>query len=104
MLRVVAKPCGPEHFARRRERRGAVGAEVDVDAIAVDDRCRRRTAVLQIDRAGAVDLEHFRIDDLAPGGDIETNQTERDDGVFASLVASRIDSRDPDAPGCDHRR
>jgi hypothetical protein len=34
VLRLVAEPRAPQYLARDRERGGAVGAEVDVDAIA----------------------------------------------------------------------
>ena len=61
VLRVVAELRLPEHSAVGRERRGAVGAEVHVDAVAVDDRRRRRAAVLGVDDERiAPAAEHLR--------------------------------------------
>ena len=56
-----------------------VGAEMDIDAAAVDidDRCRRRETVLGIRRAGLVDPEHLRIEVLQTGLDVVGEEAER---------------------------
>ena len=51
VLRLVVEARLPEDLAGRRQRRRAIRAEVHVDAIAVDDRRRRRPAVLRVDVA-----------------------------------------------------
>ena len=63
MLRqVVDVGLRPQHFAREVERRGAHVAEVDVDAVAVDDRRRARQAVLLVHDLGGFDVRADRLD------------------------------------------
>ena len=77
VLRFVVEPRLPHDLAGRRQRRRALRAEVHVDPVAVDDRRRRRVAVLGVDRFRAVDAEDLRVHDLAPGGDVEGQRAER---------------------------
>jgi hypothetical protein len=77
MLRRVGKPCLPDDLPGRRQRRGSLSAEVDVDAIALDDRCRRGVTVLGVGEIGAAQVEDLDVDDLASAFDVEGQRAQR---------------------------
>ena len=86
----------PHDLARRRQRRGAVGAEMHVDAVAVDDRRRRRAAVLRIEVDGSIGAKHLDVHELAPG-------RRRRRPARAANRRRLGRRRQPDAPARDRR-
>ena len=97
VLRVVGQADLPDDLAGRRERRRAVGAEVHVDAIAVDDRRRRGEGVLGIQRVGVPGAKDLGVHELPSGLDVERERAQR-----AAAVLHR--RREPDATAGDDRR
>ena len=98
MLRLIREPGLPNHLTGRRQGRRAVGPEVHVDAVSLENRRRRRKAVLGIDFARVLQAKHFDVDDLAALLDVERQRPQDD----VALVHRRCQ---PDtAAGDDGRR
>src|SRR5688572_21047910 len=103
MLRLISQMRRPENLARGAERSGAFGAEMHVDAVAIDDRRWRRPAVLRVDVSGLVEMKDLDVDDLTPGRDVERQRAQRCRHAAAPFF--RLDdSREPDATVGDGRR
>src|SRR5207237_6137960 len=79
-------------------------AEVHVNAIAVDDRRRRRAAVLGIERTGMIDMKDFDVDNLAAGALVERHRSQRNTADAPRSGRRFNGGRQPDAPVGDHRR
>ena len=103
MLRLVPQVRRPQNVAGRAQRRRAVGAEVHVDAIAIDDRRRRCAAVLRIDVSGIVETKDLDVDELAAGRDVEGQRAQRCRDAAAPLLGLD-DRRQPDAAAGDRGR
>jgi len=99
VLGTVGEPHGPEKLPVRRKRGGAIRAEVNKHTIALDDGCRRSTAVLGILQCGIATRESLDVDDFVAGRGVETQQPQRHPGRLLDR------SRQPDpAPDDDGRR
>ena len=78
MLRLIVEARPPHDFAGRGQRGRSLGAEMNVDAIALDDRRWRCVAVLAVEGFRPIDPEDLGVHQLTAGGDIEPQHTERD--------------------------
>src|SRR5262245_36840040 len=83
MLREIFETVLPENLAGRRKRGGAIGAEVYVDAIAIENRRRRCPALPRVDLAAIVgDLEYLDVDDFPYRRDVIRDRAQREAALF----------------------
>ena len=75
VLRVIRKPCLPHDLAGGCQGGGSVGAEVHVDAIAVQDGRGRGPAVLGVLRSCTAHAKRLDVDELPPAREIERHHS-----------------------------
>ncbi len=103
MLRFIAKVCRPQDLSGRADGGGPLRAEMHVNTIAIDNRCRRRATVFRVHVSGFVEMKDFDVDQLAPRRDVVGQRAQRCRDTAASLF--RLDdSRQPYASVGDNRR
>ena len=103
VLRLIRQPGLPEDRPGRRQRGSALGAEVDVDPIAVDNRRRRGVAVLR--RSGARNRAAGTLRRRAPVCRSPASKaSRRSDVSFFTAVAVVSHTRPPATTGDDHPR
>jgi hypothetical protein len=88
----------PDDLPGRGYGRGTFRPEVHVDAIAFDDRRRRRVAVLRIQQRRVAQAKDLDIHRRLPGGSVERHQSK------GTLATDGCRGREPYASVNDNRR